>query len=86
MDNLVVRCHPDASDFLARAQGFLEKREAENVLMLGLASSSAAATHLLTVERGPDCVMAGLVSGANLILSRGPASAAEAIVEATDRR
>ncbi len=81
MAEFVVRRHPDVQAFLARVQGFLVQREAENVLMLGLASSTAAATHLLTVARGPDCVMAGLVSGANLILSRGPAGAAEAIVE-----
>ena len=57
------------------------RREAENVLMLGVASSTSAAEHLLTVERGRDCVMAGLQSGANLILSRGPASAVDALVE-----
>ena len=81
MADFVVRRHPDASAFLERAQSFLARQEAENVLMLGVASSTSEAEHLLTVERGRDCVMAGLQSGANLILSRGPASAVDALVE-----
>ena len=49
--------------------------------MLGVASSTTEAEHLLTVERGPDCVMAALQSGANLLLSRGQPGAVEALVE-----
>ena len=67
--------------FLARAQGFLMGREAENVLMLGVASNVTEAEHLLTVERGPNCVMAALQSGANLILSRGQTGAVEALAK-----
>lgn len=81
MDDFVVRRHPSVPEFLARAQGFLVRREAENVLMLGVASSASEAEHLLTVERGGDCVMAALQSEANLILSRGPAGAVDALVE-----
>lgn len=51
------------------------------MLMLGMASSATAAEHLLTVERGPDCVMAALQSGANLILTRGHPGAVEALVK-----
>lgn len=80
MADFVVRRHPDVKAFLARAQGFLMGREAENVLMLGVASIATAAEHLLTVERGSNCVMAALQSGANLILSRGHAGAVEALV------
>ena len=81
MADFVVRRHPDVKTFLARAQVFLVGREAENVLMLGGASSATEAEHLLTVERGPNCVMAALQSGANLILSRGHAGAVEALVK-----
>lgn len=81
MADFVVSRHLDAKAFLARAQGHLVGREAENVLMLGVASSTTEAEHLLTVERGPDCVMAALQSGANLILSRGHPGAVEALVE-----
>ncbi len=81
MAEFVVRRHPDLTAFLARAQGFLVQREAENVLMLGVAASAREAEHLLTVERGPNCVMAALQSRANLILSRGHAGAVEALVK-----
>ena len=81
MDDFCVRRHPDAEVFLERAQGFLARVEAENVLMLGLASSSPRDALLLTVEHGREIVMAALQSGANLILSRGPASAVEALVD-----
>ena len=81
MANLVVRRHPDAQAFLSRAQGFLAEREAENVLMLGVASSATSAEHALTVDRDGVCVMAALQSGANLILSRGRPGAVEAMVE-----
>ena len=80
MSEFVVRRHPDVKAFLARAQEYLVGREAENVLMLGVASSATEAEHLLTVERGPNCVMAALQSGANLILSRGRPGAVEALV------
>ena len=66
--------------FLVRAQGHLVGREAENVLMLGVASSATEAEHLLTVDRGPHCAMAALRSGGNLILSRGQRDAVEALV------
>ncbi len=81
MADFVVRRHPDASAFLERAQGFLARQEAENVLMLGLASSSPQDALLPTVEHGREIVMAALQSGANLILSRGPASAVDALAE-----
>ena len=81
MADFVVRRHPDAKAFLAQAQGYLLGREAENVLMLGVASSATEAAHRLTVERGPTCVMAALQSGANLILSRGQTGAVEALVK-----
>ena len=81
MANLVVRRHPDAQAFLSRAQGFLAEREAENVLMLGVASSATEAEHALTVDRGGACVIAALQSGANMILSRGRPAAVEALVE-----
>lgn len=81
MADFVVRRHTDVQAFLARAQGFLVRREAENVLMLGVASSATEAEHLLTVDRGSNCVMAALQSGANLILSRGQPGAVEALVE-----
>ena len=81
MDDFVVRRHSHASEFLERAQGFLARHEAENVLLLGVVLSVSRAEHLLTVERGPDCAMAGFRSGSNLILSRGPASAVGALVE-----
>ena len=81
MTNLVVRRHPAAQVFLSRAQGFLARREAENVLMLGVASSATEAEHALTVDRGGVCVMAALQSGANLILSRGQPAAIEALVK-----
>ena len=81
MADFVVRRHLDAKAFLARAQGYLVEREAENVLMLGVASSATKAEHLVTVERGPNCVMAALQSGANLILSRGQPGAVVALVK-----
>jgi len=81
MAEFVVRRHPDVQAFLARAQGFLVQREAENVLMLGVASSATEAEHVLTVARGTACVMAAFQSGLNLILSRGPASVVHALVE-----
>lgn len=80
MADVVVRRHPDVNAFLTRAQVFLVRREAENVLMIGVASSASKAEHALTVERGPNCVMAALQSGANLILSRGHPGAVEALV------
>ena len=55
--------------------------EAENVLMLGLASGRPEDALLLTVERERQLVMAALQSGRNMIVSRGPASAVEALVE-----
>ena len=79
MADFVVRRHAGVSAFLARAQGFLLRREAENVLMLGVASSAIETEHLLTIESGPDCVMAALQSGANLILTRGHPGAVEAL-------
>ena len=78
--NIVVRRHPDAQAFLSRTRGFLAEREAENVLMLGVACSATEAEHALTVDRGGVCVMAALQSGANLVLSRGQAGAVEALV------
>ena len=81
MTEFVVTRHPDAQMFLSRAQGFLTEREAENVLMLGVASSATEAEHALTVDRGGVCVMAALQSGANLILTRGRPGAVEALVE-----
>lgn len=81
MTDLVVRRHPDVKAFLGRAQGFLAEREAENVLMLGVASSATEVEHALTVDRDGVCVMAALQSGANLILSRGRPGAVEALVE-----
>jgi len=78
--SIVVRRLLDAQAFLSRAQGFLAEREAENVLMLGVACSATEAEHALTVDRRGVCVMAALQSGANLILSRGQAGAVEALV------
>ena len=81
MAGLVVRRHPDAQAFLARAQGYLVEREAENVLMLGVAFGATEAEHALTVDRGEDCVMAAFQAGENLVLSRGPTGAVAALVE-----
>ena len=81
MAEFVVRRHLDVQAFLTRAQGFLVQREAENVLMLGVASSAAKAEHALTVDRGTDCVMAALQTESNLILSRGYTGAVEALVK-----
>ena len=78
--DLSVERHPDAGVFLERAQGFLIRNEAENVLMLGLASGRPEDALLLTVERKRELVMAVLQSGRNLIVSRGHASAVEALV------
>ena len=80
-DPLALKRHPDASSFLKRAQGFLVRDEAENVLMLGLASSGPEDALLVTVERDRDVVMAALQSGWNLVLSRGCARAVEALLE-----
>ena len=81
MADFAVRRHLDAKAFLARAQGYLVEREAENVLMLGVASGATEAEHALTVDRGEVCVLAALQAGANLILSRGPTGAVEALVK-----
>ena len=81
IQDLVVERHPDADVFLERSQGFLMRDEAENVLMLGLASGSPEDALLLTVERKRELVMAALQSGQNLIVSRGNASAVEALVD-----
>ena len=81
MDEISVRRHADASAFLERARDFLVRDEAENVLMLGLASSGPKDALLLTVERGRELVMAALQSGRNLIVSQGPAIAVETLVE-----
>ncbi len=81
MTEFVVTRQLDAQAFLARAQGYLAEREAENVLMLGVASSATEVEHALTVNRGGVCVMAALQSGANLILSRGQPGAVEALAE-----
>ena len=78
--DLAVERHPDAGVFLERAQGFLIRDEAENVLMLGLASGRPEDALLLTVERKRELVMVALQSGRNLIVSRGHASAVEALV------
>ena len=81
IQDLVVERQPDAGVFLERSQGFLMRDEAENVLMLGLASRRPEDALLLTVERKRELVMAALQSGRNLIVSRGPASAVEALVD-----
>ena len=57
-EDLVVERHPDAGVFLERAQGFLIRNEAENVLMLGLASGRPEDALLLTVERKRELVPA----------------------------
>ena len=81
IQDLVVERQPDAGVFLDRSQGFLMRDEAENVLMLGLASRRPEDALLLTVERKRELVMAALQSGRNLIVSRGPASAVEVLVD-----
>ena len=81
IQDLAVERHPDAGVFLERAQGFLMRDEAENVLMLGLASGRPEDALLLTVERERELLMAALQSGRNLIVSRGNASAVEALVD-----
>ena len=80
-EDLIVGRHPDADVFLERSQEFLMRDEAENVLMLGLASGRPEDALLLTVERERQLVMAALQSGRNMIVSRGPASAVEALVD-----
>lgn len=80
-DQLALKRHRDPSSFLERAQDFLVRAEAENVLMLGLASGEPEDALLLTVELGREVVMAALQAGWNLVLSRGPAPAVKTLVE-----
>jgi GNAT superfamily N-acetyltransferase len=83
--------HTTAASFLDRAQRFLVGAEAENVLLIGLAGAlsqhdatgpTGDTVHLLTVEGDSGCVMAALQSPErNLVMSRGPAAAIEALAE-----
>jgi predicted GNAT family acetyltransferase len=81
----VVRHAPRA--FLAKAQGFLERDEAENNLLFGLALSMAEGTMtvsatpiLATVEDGDEVVLAALRTPPhNLVVSAGPTAALEAL-------
>ena len=80
VQDFVVEQHPDADVFLGRSQEFLMRDEAENVLMLGLAARRPEDALFLTVERNQELVMTALQSGRNLIVSRGPESAIDALV------
>ena len=86
--------HPSASSFLDSAQGFLVSREAENVLLLGIAwalaqddstgaaSSAISSAHLFTVESASTVIMAALQTPPyQLVVSRGAEPAVDALVD-----
>jgi uncharacterized protein len=81
-----LHLHDDETTFAAAVTGFLEAREAENALLLGMLAGAkpdppAPKAWLVEGTAGGETVFAACYRGINFILSRGPDAAVEATAE-----
>ncbi len=92
---MLLHTHSTAVEFLSRAAAFLNEREAENNLLLGIAGrlaqsaqqpASGREPHFYTIEEGGRVVAAALLTPPHrMVLSRGPAVAMAILADALAR-
>jgi uncharacterized protein len=76
-----VEVYTDASAFEAAVRGLLERREAENALLLGLLGARVPSKFMACATSDGLPVLVAYDGGFNLIVSRGPPAAITAMVE-----